>query len=265
MAKPLVSDALWARVAPLIPLPKPRRFRFPGRKPIAPRRILSGIVFVLRTGIDWEELPAELGWGCGKTCKKYLEAWQAAGIWDRLHTALLSELREADAIDWSRAAADSAKARALGGGDDTGPNPTDRGKPGTKYHTLTDAQGIPLAVNVTGANVPDVRGLIPLVDAVPDVAGKVGHPRRRPDTLYADRGYDSDPHREQLETRGIRPKVARRRQEHGSGLGVYRWVVERTQAWLLGFRKLRVRTDRSGAVHNALTALAKVLICMWFL
>jgi transposase len=265
MAKPLVSDALWERVEPLLPPPKPRRRLFPGRKPLDPRKVLSGIIFVLRTGIDWEELPAEPGWGCGKTCKAYLQAWQAAGVWERLHAVLLAELRGAEEIDWSRAAAGSTQARALGGGDETGPNPTDRGKPGTKYHTLTGARGIPLAVTVTGANVPDVNELIPLVDAVPPVAGAVGHPKQRPDELYADRAYDSDPHREELEARGIDPKVARRGTEHGSGLGIYRGVVERTESWLLSFRKLRVRADRKGEVHQGLVALAKVLIGMWFI
>src|SRR4051794_7612953 len=79
MAKPLVSDALWQRIEPLLPPPPPRRQRFPGRKSLGYRKVLTGIVFVLKTGIDWEELPAELGWGCGKTCKKYLKAWQGGG------------------------------------------------------------------------------------------------------------------------------------------------------------------------------------------
>jgi transposase len=265
MAKPLVTDELWERIEPLLPPPKPRRFRFPGRRPLDYRKILTGIVFVLKTGINWEDLPAELGWGCGRTCKHYLTIWQKAGIWERLHALLLAELREADSIDWSRAAADSIKARALGGGDDTGPNSTDRGKLGTKHHVLTDAQGIPLAVTVTGANVPDVNELIPLVDAVPPVGGKVGHPKQRPDELYADRAYDSEPHREKLRQRGIDPKIPRRRTEHGSGLGIYRWVVERTQAWLHGFRKLRLRTDTDGLIHKGFVALASALICMRFL
>jgi transposase len=265
MVKPLVSDELWERIEPLLPPPKPRRFCFPGRKPLDFRKVLTGILFVLKTGINWEDLPAELGWGCGKTCKKYLKAWQQAGVWQRLHGLLLSELREADLLDWSRAAADSTKARALGGGDDTGPNSTDRGKLGTKHHVLTDAQGVPLAVTVTAANVPDVKELIPLVDAVPPVGGKVGHPRQRPEELYTDRAYDSEPHREELRRRGIDPKIPRRRTEHGSGLGIYRWVVERTEAWLHSFRKLRLRTDTDGVIHKAFVALASALICMWFM
>ncbi|AMV24326.1 hypothetical protein VT84_08010 [Gemmata sp. SH-PL17] len=80
MAKPLVSDALWERIEPLLPAPKSRRFRFPGRKPLDYRKVLTGIIFVLKTGIDWEDLPAELGWGCGKTCRNYLRAWQKAGL-----------------------------------------------------------------------------------------------------------------------------------------------------------------------------------------
>src|ERR1700741_5657366 len=155
MAKPLVSDELWERVKILLPPPKPGPFRFPGRKPLDFRKILTGIIFVLKSGIDWEELPAELGWGCGKTCKHYLKVWQRSGVWQQLHDLLLVELQDADRIDWSRGAADSTKARALGGGDDTGPNPTDRGRLGTKHHVLTDAQGIRLSPTVPGANAAD--------------------------------------------------------------------------------------------------------------
>lgn len=265
MAAPLVSDALWERIAPLLPPPKPRRARHPGRKPADPRRVLTGIIFVLKTGIPWEDLPREMGCGCGMTCWNYLRAWQEAGVWRRLHELLLAELQEADRIDWSRAAVDSTKARALGGGDDTGPNSTDRGKLGTKHHVLTDGQGIPLAADISGANRHDVTKLIPLVDQVPPVRGKVGRPRRRPEELYGDRAYDSEPHRRQLRRRGIAPRLARRGEEHGSGLGVYRWVVERTASWLHSFRRLRLRTDRTECIHRAFVTLASALICMWFI
>jgi transposase len=265
MAKPLVSDALWQRLGPLLPPPPARRTRFPGRKPLDYRNILTGIIFVLKTGINWEDLPAELGWGCGKTCKSYLKAWQQAGVWDSLHHILLEELQDADKIEWSRGAVDSTKSRALGGGDDTGPNPTDRGKLGTKHHVLTDAQGLPLVVTVTGANAADVTQLLPLVDSIPDLSGEEGDKPTQPEALYADRAYDSEPHREELRDRGIDPKIPKRRTDHGSGLGVYRWVVERTNAWLHSFRKLRLRTDPDGAIHKAFVSLGSALICMWFL
>jgi transposase len=265
MSKPLVSDALWQRLAPLLPPPKPRRFRCPGRRPLDYRKILTGIVFVLKSGLDWDDLPAELGWGCGKTCKNYLKAWQEAGIWEKLHRLLLEELQAADQIDWSYGTVDSTKARALGGGDDTGPNPTDRSKLGTKHHVLTDANGIPLATTVTGANEADVNQLLPLVDGIPALSGPAGDQPTKPEELYADRAYDSEPHREELRQRDIEPKIPKRRTEHGSGLGIYRWVVERTNAWLHSFDKLRVRTDPDGDIHKALVALGSALICMWFL
>src|SRR4051812_1529991 len=88
----LVSDALWERLRPLLPPPSPRRFRFPGRKPLDYRKILTGILFVLKTGIDWDDLPAEFGCGCGKTCRHYLRAWHQAGVWRQFHAALLAEL-----------------------------------------------------------------------------------------------------------------------------------------------------------------------------
>ena len=78
--KPLVSDALWERLHPLLPPSPPRRFRHPGRKPLDYRKILTGILFVLKTGIAWDDLPAELGCGCGKTCRHYLRAWHQAGV-----------------------------------------------------------------------------------------------------------------------------------------------------------------------------------------
>lgn len=265
MAKPLLPDELWVRIEPLLPGQKPRRYRYPGRKPLTNRQALTGILFVLRTGLNWNDLPRELGCGSGSACRKRLQLWQGLGVWDALHLLLLAELQEAGKIDWSRASVDGSSVRALGGGEDTGPNPTDRGKKGSKHHAVVDAQGIPLAATVTAANVPDVVELLGVVDAVPPVPGKVGHPKRRPAVLYGDRGYDSDPHRQELRRRSIRPVIARRRTEHGSGLGVYRWVVERLFSWLHHFRKLRIRTDYYSANHHGLLKLACSLICLNFL
>jgi transposase len=108
----------------------------------------------------------------------------------------------------------------------------DRGRPGSKQHLLVDATGIPLAFSVTGGNRDDVTQLIPLLDAVPAVGGVSGRPRRRPESVIADRGYDHDKYRRLVRQRGVKPVIARRQTEHGSGLGRYRWVVERTFAWL---------------------------------
>ena len=103
--------------------------------------------------------------------------------------------------------------------------------------------------------------LIPLVDAIPPIAGKVGRPVQRPKEVFADRAYDSDPHREQLLQRGIEAIIAERNTEHGSGLGIFRWVVERTISWLHQFRRLRVRYERRADIHMALLKIGCIVIC----
>jgi transposase len=262
MAKPLLPDGLWAKVEPLIPPPKLRRFRFPGRKPVDNRKALTGILFVLKTGIPWEDLPQEMGCGSGMTCWRRLRDWHQAGVWDRLLDVLLADLHRADRIDWSRAAIDASLTRAFGGVEGSGPNPTDRGRPGVKHHVVVDGQGTPLLVDRTAANVPDVSHLRMMIASLPAVAGKPGRPRQKPRKLYADRGYDSDPHRAELQARGIEPVIARRGTEHGSGLGVYRWVAERGLSWLHGFRKLRLVTEKTEAMQYAFLNLAHVII-LW--
>jgi transposase len=265
MAKPLVSDALWEIIQPLLPPPKPRRFRHPGRKPLEDRKALTGILFVLKTGIPWEDLPAEMGCGCGMTCWRRLRDWHLAGIWFRLHQVLLEKLDDAGRIDWSRAAVDSSFARACGGVEESGPNPTDRGRPGVKHHVLVDGHGIPVAVDVTPANVPEINELLPLVDSAGPLDEQTGEPQHRPERVYGDRGYDSEPHRDELRQREIEPRLAKRRTEHGSGLGVYRWVAERFFAWEHGFRKLRLVTEKTQEMQFAFLNLAAALICFRFL
>lgn len=115
--------------------------------------------------------------------------------------------------------------------------------------------------SLTGGNRNDVTQLIPLSDAVPPVPGKVGRPRKRPELLTADRGYDHDSYRRKLWQRGVKPEIARRQTEHGSGLGRARWVVERTFAWLHHFKRLLVRYDRRAEIHQAFLALGCCLVC----
>jgi len=110
----VVSDELWSRIEPLLPKVE-RRFRYPGRKRLPDRQALHGILFVLHTGIAWRHLPLELGFGGGSTCYRRLDEWQQAGVWERLHALLLSELRAAGAIEWARAVADSSHVQAKKG------------------------------------------------------------------------------------------------------------------------------------------------------
>ena len=112
MAKPLLSDELWERIQPLLPPPKPRRSRHPGRKPLDARRVLTGILFVLKTGIPWEDLPQEMGCGCGMTALNYLKAWQKAGVWDRIQEVLQMHFHEAGKVNWTRAGPSEPSASA---------------------------------------------------------------------------------------------------------------------------------------------------------
>lgn len=258
MAKALLPDDLWEVIRPLLPQhpPSPKG----GRPRLDDRAALTGILFVLKTGIPWEDLPAELGCGSGMTCWRRLAEWQEAGVWWDVVQILLSRLRRADRIDFSRFIVDSTHVRAYGGGTATGPSPVDRRKRGSKQHFIVDGQGVPLAVVVTAANVNDTETTLDLVDLVPPLAGKVGHPRQRPDRVQGDRGYDDEGDREGLRQRRIEPVLAKRGTPHGSGLGVFRWVVERSIGWFHQYRRLRTRYERRDEIHYAFCMLAAALI-----
>ena len=147
-------------------------------------------------------------------------------------------------------------------GQKTGPNPTDRGKSGSKRHLLTDGAGTPLAIKHSAANLHDSQMAIELVDAVPPIKQPRGAPRRRPDEVLADRGYDADEKiRQPLRKRRIKPLIARRNTEHGSGLGRYRYVVEACFAWLFNWRRLRIRYEKRDDIHEAFLTLGCIMIC----
>ncbi|EKS71964.1 hypothetical protein BURK_009036 [Burkholderia sp. SJ98] len=117
MGKSIIDDELWALIEPLLPPAKPRRFKYPGRKPVQDRAALTGILFVLKTGIRWRDLPAEMECGSGVSCWRRLRDWQQAGVWNRLHALLLAKLRAAEKIDFSRVVVDSSSIRAVGAGE----------------------------------------------------------------------------------------------------------------------------------------------------
>jgi hypothetical protein len=187
--------------------------------------------------------------------------WNEAGVWQLLHELLLSELRAADLLDFSRAAVGSSHIRAMRGGPTTGPSPVERGKAGSKHHLIVEAHGIPLAAITTGGNRNDVTQLIPLIQAIPPIRGKRGQPLRRPRYLYADRGYDHEVYRDKVRRFQITPHIARRGTGHGSGLGVYRWVVEGAIALLHWFRRLRIRWEIRDDIHHAFVTLGCAAIC----
>lgn len=145
MAKPLLTDELWALIQPHLPErpPKPKG----GRPPLEDRAVLTGILFVLKTGMPWEYLPKEIGCGLGMTCWRRLRDWQIAGVWERLHQLMLDELRRADKIDFSRAVVDSASVRAVFGGPKRGQTPPIGAKKDRNITSLRMRKAFRLAFN----------------------------------------------------------------------------------------------------------------------
>lgn len=146
-------------------------------------------------------------------------------------------------------------------GDLTGPNPVDRGKFGSKIHLITERNGLPLSVGISGANMHDSLGLEPLVRGIPPIRSRRGPRRRRPGKLHADKAYDYAHLRRWLRGRGIKHRIARRGIESSQRLGRHRWTVERTMAWLAGCRRLHRRYERKAEHFLAFTSIACTLIC----
>src|SRR5512135_171641 len=255
----IVWDDLWARIEPLLPVPK-RNPRHPGRRRLDNRKVLQGILFVLYTG-DPVGVPAA---GVGVRVGDDLLA--AAGGVEPCRglgpAACAVAGRTARCGEAGLVPCDDRFQSCAGGATrpKSGPSPVDRARAGSKHHVLTEGAGIPLAVSVTGGNRNDITQLLPLLDAVPPVRGRRGRPRRRPARVYADRGYDHDVYRNAVRAKGIRPHIARRGQAHGSGLGGIRGVVERTVAWLHGMKRLRIRWERRDDIHEAFLGLATCII-----
>jgi transposase len=172
----LVSDELWEAIEPYLPPAPPRSW---GSRPRVPdRAALSGIIFVLRQGLRWCALPQALGYGSGVICWRRVRRWPELGVGEAVRHTGLNWLGLLDAIRWARASIDSASVRAKRRGEDTGPNPTDRGKRVSMYHLVVDQQGVPLAVRLSAANIHDSRLLLPVVDATPPIWRPVGEPVR---------------------------------------------------------------------------------------
>ncbi|RKF22947.1 IS5 family transposase [Micromonospora globbae] len=260
MIRTWAPDDLWEIAAPLIP-PAPVRRQGGGRRRVDDRAVLAAIVYVTQAGCSWWKLP-EASFGVTRaTAHRRFSQWTAAGFWLRLHEATLDRLGSDRRIDWSRAVVDSISVRAGKGGDLTGPNPVDRGKPGSKIHVICDRAGLPLAVMVTAANVHDSQLLLPMLDSVPAIRTPGGRRRWRPDKLHADKAYDNRALRAEVGRRGIGVRIARKGIESSTRLGRHRWIVESCLSWLMRHRRLVRRYDRKGDHFEAFATIASTLIC----
>jgi putative transposase len=199
-----LSDSLWERIEPLLPRPKSRyrgrgkhRKHIGGRPAADRRKVMTGILYVLRTGCQWNALPKEFG--SGKTAHRYFQRWVRAGVFRRMWQAGLTEYDELKGLAWKWQAADGAMTKAPLGGEKTGKNPTDRGKRGTKRSLLVDEHGVPVGIVVSGANTPDGRLLEATLQAVPierpDPATTEQH-------LSLDKGYSGKPYARVAEDAG---------------------------------------------------------------
>ena len=203
MSTPLLSDELWTEFVPLLPpeRPKPQR----GRPRIPDPAVRTGVLLELCTGCLWEALPVELGCGSGGICWRSAgggRGWQTAGVWDRLHRALLNRQGNRARINWSRASVDSASVPAKRGrGDRTEP---DRPGQGRRHAHLVVDRRVPIAVLITPTNVHDSQVVEDVLDVIPPVRG------RRPAKVHANKGYDLPRCRIARRTCGITPRIARR-------------------------------------------------------
>ncbi|MFF3243249.1 IS5 family transposase [Streptomyces sp. NPDC002870] len=254
----MAPEDLWELFQRVVP-PAPERPQGGGRRRRGDREVLAAIIFVATSGCTWNQLPPGFGLS-GVTAFRRFTEWSAARVWAKLHRLVLDELGSRGELDWSRCAIDSVSIRALKG-PLTGPNPTDRGKSGSKIHLIVDRSGLPLSIGISAANLHDSQALIPLVRGIPPVRSRRGRRRRRPGKLHADKGYDYQHLRRWLSSRGIQHRIARKGIESSHRMGRHRWVVERTVSWLSGCRRLHRRYERKSEHFLAFAAIAATLIC----
>lgn len=210
-------------------------------------RVLATLRRFLREGTPWRSLTATAAAASGSTLRRRLREWaEGHHLLRQVHAVLVALLRGHEPDDLIL---DSCAVRAKRGGDLTGPNPTDRGKRGTKYHLATTGDGVPVAGAATAANVNDTVLFERLFLTAFAVLVRIR-------TVFADKGYDAEPHRELCRAFGAEPRLHKRGRPHGSGLGRRRWPVERSNAWLLENRRLALRYDRLGFVVQSLLQAA---------
>jgi transposase len=211
-------------------------------------RVVAALRKFLREGTPWRSLRANAQQASGSTLRRALARWSESGALTRVHALLVAMLRgHPDLI------LDSCSVRAKRGGDLTGPNPTDRGKQGTKYHVAITADGVPVACAATAANVNDTLLFERLFLAAWAVLVRIN-------TVFADKGYDAEHHRDLCRRFQVEPCIHKRGRPHGSGLGKRRWPVERSLAWVLENRRLALRYDRLGFIIQSLLRSACIFL-----
>ena len=239
-----VNEGILELVARVIGWFEPERDGVPGHPPTETVRVLATLRRFLREGTPWRSLRATGAAASGSTLRRRLSDWAQTGVLRHVHSMLVGMLRGQP--DLARdLIVDSCSVRAKRGGDLTGPNPTDRAKKGTKYHVAVNGDGLPVACLTTAANVNDTLMFERLFRTAFAVMVRVR-------TAFADKGYDAEASRELCRKHGTEPRIHKRGQPHGSGLGKQRWPVERANAWLLENKRLALRYDRLSFIVESL-------------
>jgi putative transposase len=256
-----VPDALWERIEWLIneyDPPKPT-----GRSRADARRILDGIIFRFRSGCQWNHIPKD--YGDDSTIHRTFQRWVAINLFEMIWSLLAAECDELALVNWKWQAADGWLGKARSGGDEIGPNPTDRAKNGTKKSVLTDAAGGPLSLVIAPANVNDHKLLAATIDAI--VTERPKPTRQEPQNLCLDKGYDNKVGHEVVKKHGYKCHIRRIGEEKLDRKGKKRhparqYVVERTLAWLSKCRGLLIRYERKS--ENYLAQLQLACALLWY-
>ncbi|WP_150081036.1 IS5 family transposase [Chlorobium phaeobacteroides] len=261
-----VSDSFWSVVEPLIPPPERdpnkeyKRKSGGGRKPIPSRKIFEGIMFVLRTGCQWQALPKER-FGSPSAIYTHFARWQRKGFFLALWQKGLAEYDDMEGIAWTWQSIDGAMTKAPLAQETVGRNPTDRGKNGTKRHILVDGRGVPLSIVVTGANRHDVTQLKAVLENI-----VVKRPESE-QNLCADKGYQGKPALLIILSEHYIPHVKQFNEEvqekkDNPNYKPRRWVVEVSHSWFNRFRKILVRFEKLNERYEALLFMAASIIAL---
>jgi len=247
-----LNESILELIARVIEWCEPTRDDGPGHPPTETVRVLATLRRFLREGTPWRSLRATDAQASGSTLRRRLADWARTGVLRHVHSMLVGMLRGQP--DLARdLIVDSCSVRAKRGGELTGPNPTDRAKKGTKYHIAVNGDGLPVACVATAANVNDTVIFERLFQAAFAVMVRVR-------TAFADKGYDAEASRDLCRSYGTEPRLHKRGQPHGSGLGKRRWPVERANAWLLENKRLGLRYDRLGFIVESLLQAACIFL-----
>jgi putative transposase len=256
-----VPDDLWERIEWLLNQYDPPKTT--GRSRTDARRMLDGIIFRLRTGCQWNHIPKV--YGDDSTIHRTFQRWVEINLFEMIWSLLAAECDELALVDWEWQAADGWLGKARSGGDEVGPNPTDRAKNGTKKSALTDAAGGPLSIVIAPANVNDHKLLDATIEAM--VIERPEQTEQEPQNLCLDKAYDNKPSREVVKKHGYKDHIRRIGEEKLDQKGkkkhpARRYVVERTLAWLSKCRGLLVRYERKS--ENYLAQLQFACALLWY-